>query len=64
MTRCGPSSSAEVVAEPGDEEIYADSVVHAMKALHDAHGYTIHDAIDAVSDRYPLLRREPRNGSR
>ncbi|RMI31711.1 hypothetical protein [Nocardia stercoris] len=49
---------ADIASEPGDEDIYAGRVVAAIKALRDAYGYSIHQGIDAVSERYQLLRRE------
>jgi hypothetical protein len=39
-----------------DEHILQHRIVHGLKALREEFGYSIHEAIDAFSDRYERLR--------
>ncbi len=40
-----------------DEDIVAGRIVRALKAIRDARGCSIPQAIDVFADRYELLRR-------
>ncbi|MDH6129959.1 hypothetical protein [Kitasatospora sp. GP82] len=40
-----------------DDDIVAGRIIHALKTIRDARGYSIPQALDVFADRYELLRR-------
>jgi hypothetical protein len=44
--------------ESVDREILGGRIIHAIKALRDASGCTIHEAMDFVEERRAELRRD------